>query len=153
MKAPISLGCDELATDLRIDSQNRRQTFAWHRKVLTCIANWSRTVRESFKHVIHFCTTKIIAKPHKSRTRRQHFADALQGSFRDMHNATNMRHRVVQSCDARANVSRLSCECRQYTCIYTRQKKKRIQLHFPIFLKITIHSVILFTLLFSALIE
>ena len=31
-------------------------------------------------------------------------------------------------------------------------KKKRIQLYFPIFLKITLHSVILFTLFFSVLI-
>ena len=36
---------------------------------------------------------------------------------------------------------------------YTRQKKKRIQLHFPIFLKITINIVILFILFFSVLIE
>ena len=32
------------------------------------------------------------------------------------------------------------------------KKKNRIQLHFPIFLKITTHSVILFTLLFGVLI-
>ena len=82
-QSPISLGCDEFATVLRIDARNRGQTFSWHRKVLACIANWSRTVRESFKHVILFVRQKssqnrrqviaYVAKP--SRTRRQPFAD------------------------------------------------------------------------------
>ena len=40
---------------------NCRETFAWYHKVFPCIANSSRTVRQSFKHVILFCATKIIA--------------------------------------------------------------------------------------------
>ena len=107
-KAPISLGCDEFAMGLRIDSPNRRElsrncreTFAWYRKVLACIANSSRTGRQSFKHVILFCATKIIAKPSPSHricrepvaNPSQTFANTLQGSFRDLHNATNMRHK------------------------------------------------------------
>ena len=45
---------------------NCRETFAWYRKVLACIANSSRTVRQSYKHVILFGATKIIAKPSPS---------------------------------------------------------------------------------------
>ena len=45
---------------------NCRETFTWYRKVLACIANSSRTVRQSFKHVVLFCATKIIAKPSPS---------------------------------------------------------------------------------------
>ena len=33
---------------------------------LTCIANSSQTARQSFKHVILFCATKIITKPSPS---------------------------------------------------------------------------------------
>ena len=51
---------------LRIDSPNRRKTFTWYRKVLACIANSSRTVRQSFKRVILFCATDSIAKPSPS---------------------------------------------------------------------------------------
>ena len=72
-KAPISLGCDEFPMGLRIDSPNHREllqycreTFAWYCNVLACIANSSRTGRQSFKHVILFCATKIIAKPSPS---------------------------------------------------------------------------------------
>ena len=55
---------------------NCRQTFPWYRKVLTCIANSSGTVRQSFKHVILFCATKIIAKPSLSHRRcREPVAD------------------------------------------------------------------------------
>ena len=54
-----SLNCREL-------SRNCRETFAWYRKVLACIANSSRTGRQSFKYVILFCATKIIAKPSPS---------------------------------------------------------------------------------------
>ena len=75
----ISLGCDEFAMGLRMFCQtvaNCRQTFPWYRKVLTCIANSSRTVRKSFKHVILFCATKIIAKPSLSHRRcREPVAD------------------------------------------------------------------------------
>ena len=107
-KAPISLGCDEFAMGLRIDSPNRRElsrncreTFAWYRKVLACIENSSRTGRQSFKHVILFCATKIIAKPSPSHricrepvaNPSQTFVNTSQGSFRDLHNATNMRHK------------------------------------------------------------
>ena len=61
----------------------------------------SRTVRQSFKHVILFCATKIITKPSPSHricrepvaNPSQTFANTLQGSFRDLHNATNMRHK------------------------------------------------------------
>ena len=45
---------------------NCRETFAWYRKVLACIANSSRTGRQSFKNVILFCATKFIAKPSPS---------------------------------------------------------------------------------------
>ena len=38
------------------------ETFALDCKVLACIANWSRTVHKSFKHVILFCATKILEK-------------------------------------------------------------------------------------------
>ena len=100
-KAPISLGCDEFAKGLRIDSLICRETFAWYRKVHACIENSSRTVRQSFKHVKLFCATKIIAKPSPSHricreptaNPSQMIANTLQGSFRDLHNATNMRHK------------------------------------------------------------
>ena len=80
---------------------NCRETFAWYRKVLACIVNSSRTVRQSFKHVILFCATKIIAKPSPSHricrkpvaNPSQTFANTSQGSSRDLHNATNMRHK------------------------------------------------------------
>ena len=62
-EAPISLGCDEFAMGLRMDLPNRRELFSWYHKVLACIANSSRTVRQSFKHVILFCATKVFAKP------------------------------------------------------------------------------------------
>ena len=55
---------------------NCRETFAWYRKVLACIANSSRTGRQSFKHVILFCATKFIAKPSPShRICREPVAD------------------------------------------------------------------------------
>ena len=57
LKAPILLGCDEFAMGLRIDSPNRRelsrnvrmvsQSPRMHREP-------SRTVHQSFKHVILF---------------------------------------------------------------------------------------------------
>ena len=84
---------------------NCRETFAWYRKVLACIANSSRTGRQSFKHVILFLCDKnyrktVAKSSHMSRTRRQPvadpsqtFANTSQGSFRDLHNATNMRHK------------------------------------------------------------
>ena len=61
----------------------------------------SRTVCQSFKHVILFCVTKIIAKPSPSHcilckpvaNPSQTFLNTLQGSFRDLHNATNMQHK------------------------------------------------------------
>ena len=87
--APISLGCDEFAMGLRIDSPNRRETVAkrshgtLYRKVFACIANSTRTGRQSFKHVILFVRQKLsqnrrqiiayVANP--SRTSRQPFAD------------------------------------------------------------------------------
>ena len=40
---------------------NCHEMFTWYHKVIACIAT-SRTVRQSFKHVILFCATKIIAK-------------------------------------------------------------------------------------------
>ena len=48
----------------------------------------SRTVRESFKHVILFCATKnhhktVAKSSHMSRTRRQPFADTLQSAQYD----------------------------------------------------------------------
>ena len=45
---------------------NCHKTFAWYRKVLACIANSSQTCRQSFKHAILFCATKIITKPSPS---------------------------------------------------------------------------------------
>ena len=51
---------------IRQSDANCRETFAWYRKVPACIANLSRTVRQSFKHVILLCATKIIAKPSPS---------------------------------------------------------------------------------------
>ena len=57
------------ATSLRLVCKSIRQTvaicretFAWDCKVLACIANWSRMVHKSFKHVILFCATKILQK-------------------------------------------------------------------------------------------
>ena len=72
LKAPISLGCDEFAMG-----------FAWYRKVLACIANSSRTGRQSVKHVILFLCDKnyrktVAKSSHMSRTRRQPFADVLK---------------------------------------------------------------------------
>ena len=104
--SPISLGCDEFAMGLRIDSLNRHelsrnvrmvsQSPRMHREL---VANGSPKFYTS--HVILLCATKIIAKPSpKHRICRepvanpsQTFANTSQGSFRDLHNATNMRHK------------------------------------------------------------
>ena len=75
-------------TVLRIDSRNRRQKFAcMHREL---VANG----RESLKHVILFCATKIIAKLSPSHhICCEPVANPSQGCFRDLHNATNMQHK------------------------------------------------------------
>ena len=105
-KATISLGCDEFAMGLRIDSQNRRETVAWYRKGLACIANSSRTVRQSFKHVILFCATKIIAKPSRSHHMcREPVANPSRTSHEPIA-AKFSRATMRQNCDMNKNVLR-----------------------------------------------
>ena len=72
------------ATSSRLFCESIRELvskpFAWQRKVLDCIANCSRTVRESFKYEGLFRATKnhrkIVARSSQvSRIRRQPFAN------------------------------------------------------------------------------
>ena len=120
-KAPISLGCDEFAMGLRIDSPNRRELsrtrremFAWYRKVLACIANSSRTPRQSFKHVILFCATKIIAKPSPShRICRGPVANpspTLRRRSRTHRKVVSAICTMRQICDINKTISRLNCD-------------------------------------------
>ena len=93
---------------------NCRETFAWYRKVLACIANSSRTVRQSFKHVVLFCATKIFAKPSSShRICREPVANLsptlrrrLQTHRKELYAICTMRH----ICDINKTISRLNCE-------------------------------------------
>ena len=116
-KALISLGCDEFAMGLRIDSPNRcecRKMFTWYRKVLACIANSSRSVCQRFKHVILFCATKFIAKPSPShRMCREPVTNLsptlhrrLQTHRKELSAICIMR----QICDINKTISRLNCE-------------------------------------------
>ena len=120
-KAPISLGCDEFAMGLQIDLPNRRelsrncrQTFAWYPKVLACIANSSQTGRQSFKHVILFCVTKIIAKP--SPSHRIYCKPVANPSPTLCRRAQTHRKEVSaictmrQICDINKTISRLNCD-------------------------------------------
>ena len=89
---------------------NCRETFAWYRKVLACIANSSRTVRQSFKHVhvILFCATKIIAKASPShRICREPVANPSQ-AFTTHRNEVSAICTMRQICDINKTISRLS---------------------------------------------
>ena len=120
-KAPISLGCDEFAMGLRIDSPNRRElsrncreTFAWYRKVLACIGNSLRTGHQSFKHVILFCETKIIAKPSPShRICREPVANpspTLRRRSQTHRKEVSVICTMRQICDINKTISRLNCD-------------------------------------------
>ena len=119
---------------LRIDSPNRRElsrncreTFAWYRKVVACIANSSRTGRQSFKHVILFCATKIIAKPSPShRICREPVANPTQTLRRrsqthpkEVSAICTMRHICdinktdQNSHERRETLARMSYDCRE----------------------------------------
>ena len=109
-KAPISLGCDEFAMGFA----NRLETFAWYRKVLACIVNSSQTVRQSFKHVILFCATKIIAKPSPShRICREPVANpspTLRRRSQTHRKEVSVICTMRQICDISKTISRLNCE-------------------------------------------
>ena len=93
---------------------NCRETFAWYRKVLACIANSSRTGRQSFKHVILFCATKIIAKPSPShRICREPVGNPSPTLRR--RSQTHRREVIAictmrQICDINKIISRLNCD-------------------------------------------
>ena len=95
---------------------NCRETVAWYCKGLACIANSSRTVRQSFKHVILFCATKIIAKPSRShRMCREPVANPSRTSREPIaakfSRATNMIKNVLRTNgDIIKTVSRQYCD-------------------------------------------
>ena len=92
--------------------------FAWHRKVLTCIANWSRTVPESFKHGILFFVRQkssqnnrqvITCVPNPSPTlckRLQTHRKLVSAICTCYKYAIQMR----LDCDINKTISRLNCE-------------------------------------------
>ena len=91
-----------------------RETFAWYRKVLACIANSSRMGRQSFKHVILFCATKFIAKPSPShRICRKPVANPSP-TLRRRSQTHRMEVSAIctmqQICDINKTISRLNCD-------------------------------------------
>ena len=103
-----------ICESIRQTIANCRKTFAWYCKVLACIANSSRTVHQSFKHVILFCATKIIAKPSPShRICREPVANPSPTLCR--HSQTHRKEvsaicTMRQICDINKTISRLNCE-------------------------------------------
>ena len=93
---------------------NCRKTFAWYPKVLACIANFSRTVRQSFKHVIFFCATKIIAKPspshHICREPVANLSPTLRRGSQTHRKEVSAICTMRQICDINKTLSRLNCE-------------------------------------------
>ena len=93
---------------------NCRETFAWYRKVLACIANSSRTGRQSFKHVILFCATKNIAKPSPShRICREPVANqspTLRRRSQTHRKEVSAICTMRQICDIIKTISRLNCD-------------------------------------------
>ena len=89
---------------------NCRETFAWYRKVLACIANSSRTGRHSFKHVILFVRQKL------SQNRRQVIAYVANPSLTLRRRSQTHRKEVYaictmrQICDINKTISRLNCD-------------------------------------------
>ena len=74
--APISLECEQFATGLRIETVTiRRETLACDRKVLTCIAHWSRMVCESLILCDKNSRKWIVKSSHVLRYRRQPVAN------------------------------------------------------------------------------
>ena len=102
------------ATSLRWVCESIRQTVANCRETFACIANSSRTGRQSFKHVILFCATKIIAKPSPShRICREPVANTSP----TLHRRSQTHRKEVsanctmrQICDINKTISRLNCE-------------------------------------------
>ena len=80
------------------------RTVAWYRRVLACIANSSRTGRQSFKHVILFCATKIIAKP---------FQDLIAINKTDQNSHERRETLARMSHDCRETLTRISRDCRE----------------------------------------
>ena len=89
---------------------NCSKTFAWYRKVLTCIANSSRTVCQSFKHVILFCATKIIAKPSPSHRICREPSPTLRRRLQTHRKELSAICTVRQICDINKTISRLNCK-------------------------------------------
>ena len=108
---------------------NSRETAAWHRQVLACVANWSWTVRKSFGHVQKNYATKFLVRQSPSHRMcrepvanpSQTFAGTSQVIFRDPQNATNiMRYKCdisrrdcdkITLSDTHTTVARHSHEC------------------------------------------
>ena len=93
---------------------NCRETFAWYRKVLACVANSSRTGRQSFKHVILFSATKIIAKPSPShRICREPVANTsptLRRRSQTHRKEVSAICTMRQICDINKTILRLNCD-------------------------------------------
>ena len=76
----------------RDETLSCRETFAF--------SQWSRTVRESFKHIITFCATKILESSHVSRTHRESVANPLQ-THRNLVSAIRTMRRICRIRDQR----------------------------------------------------